>query len=314
VQTLHPQAFLGHHAPDLSTLERVNNALEKNNKEQSEEDLKKGITPFMDEVLGPIKHMLSEKYRAIILHLSPKEQSPLFSFQQLHQLNPLLGEFFGELLIQNEQGDTVISVYDRDREGSMWKGARYHQTREGGSIHTDNVNIPEPWDYLYLSCLAPGLVGGENILVDGLLIHQQLKQYYPKALKILEEPYYWEMRGVADSLYQAPIITYNDKREPLFRHLRPYMESAHYKANAPMSAQQMYAVDVLDALLNNSDFQVRYRMRQGDVLISKDAQVLHGRTCFSDALEAVDFHQFQQGKGQTLKRTMERLWIKCPTI
>ena len=32
-------------------------------------------------------------------------------------------------------------------------GARYHQTREGGSIHTDNVNVSSRWKYMILSCL-----------------------------------------------------------------------------------------------------------------------------------------------------------------
>jgi len=61
---------------------------------------------------------------------------------------------------------------------------------------------------------------------------------------------------------------------------------------------------------NSSEYQMRYRMRKGDILITRDAQVLHGRTCFSDAIEAVTYDDYIQGKGAILKRTMERLWIK----
>jgi alpha-ketoglutarate-dependent taurine dioxygenase len=252
---------------------------------------------------------LATNVRGFILHLESEHES-YFNYQELAEIPALMGTYFGNLLVQNEKGDKVIMVYDRDRLGSMFQGARYHQTREGGSIHTDNVNIPEPWEYLFLSCLEPAEVGGENILVDGVKIHEILKNKYPRALKVLEENFYWEMRGVSDALYQAPIITYDKKGEPLFRHLRPYMESAHVKASVPLTNDQLYALDVLDALTNSSEYQTRYRMRKGDILITRDAQVLHGRTCFSDAMEAVTFDDYHQGKGNILKRTMERIWIK----
>jgi hypothetical protein len=264
---------------------------------------------FPKDIFKQCVDMIGNDYRALVIELND-ETGQFFSYSEIHILNPLIGQILGDLLVQNEQGDKVISVYDRDRLGSMFHGARYHQTREGGSIHTDNVNVPDLWDFLYLSCISPALVGGENILVDGLSVHKKLKESFPRALKVLESPFTWEMRGVADELYRAPIITYNENEEPLFRHLRPYMESAHEKAGEPLSSEQLYAIDVLDALTNSSEFQKRYRMKKGDVLITKDAQVLHGRTCFSDDIEAVTLENYENGKGNTIKRTMERLWIK----
>ena len=261
------------------------------------------------EWVDSIAARLADGKRALILRFGPEERySSDYDFQELTVR--LMGEALGELLIQNEQGDRVIVVYDRDRTGSMHRGARYHQTREGGSIHTDNVNIPQPWDFLLLACLAPAEVGGENILVDGIAVHRFMQAHHPKSLKILEGDFYWEMRGVADSLYQAPIISYNQNGEPLFRHLRPYMESAHRKAGRTFTAEQLYAIDLLDAVLNSSEFQTRYRMRSGEILLTVDAQVLHGRTCYSDALDAVTLEEFRAGKGSVLKRTMERLWIR----
>ncbi|GAB4010614.1 MAG: hypothetical protein Fur0010_03680 [Bdellovibrio sp.] len=283
--------------------------LNKNQQLQLKEAIKKenlgDLTSYFQECLKD----LEQNTLGIIIHAEESNQF-VFDYQELAKMPAVIAPLFGELLIQNEKGDKVIMVYDRDRTASMHQGARYHQTREGGSIHTDNVNIPEIWNYLFLSCLEPAEVGGENILVNGLAVHRELKTKFPKALNVLENNFYWEMRGVKDALYQAPIITYNKKGEPLFRHLRPYMESAHIKAQVPMTSEQLYAIDVLDAITNSSEFQMRYRMRRGDILITRDAQVLHGRTCFSDALEAVSFEDYHQGKGKILKRTMERLWVR----
>jgi len=260
--------------------------------------------PFIKQT----KDLLNNGGRAILIQLESDVYNQ-FSYEEIHHIGPLLATSIGKPVVQNEQGDTVISVYDRDRLGSMAKGGRYHQTREGGSIHTDNVNIPEIWDYLILTCLSPAYVGGESILVDGIAIHAELKIKFPRALKVLENNFIWEMRGVKDELYQAPIITYDENGEPLFRHLRPYMESAHEKAKTPLTKDQLFAVDVLDALTNCSSFQLRYRLKKGDLLVTRDAQVLHGRTSFSDELEAVSYEDFHAGKGKVMKRTMERLWI-----
>lgn len=245
----------------------------------------------------------------LLLELCPQEESEL-SVEHVSQTSQQLAESLGELLVQNEAGDRVVQVYDRDRSGSMHKGARYHQTREGGSIHTDNVNIPEVWDYLFLTCLSPGLVGGESILVSAEAIHAELEASYPEVLQTLKQNFYWEMRGVSDALYQAPIIDYDPRGRPRFRHLRPYMESAHRKAEVELTDEQLFALDVLDALTNSSEFQQRLRLKKGDILITQDARVLHGRTCFSDPLNAISYPQQLKGEKGPLKRTMERVWIK----
>lgn len=250
-----------------------------------------------------------DDHRGVLINIPPKANLTEH-IKTHHKVSLILGKILGKLLVQNNQGQRVIAVYDRDRLGSMWTGSRYHQTREGGTLHTDNVNVPEIWHYLILSCISPAMAGGENILVDGLKVHQTLKENYPEALAILEKDYVWEMRGVSDKLYNAPIITYGDNGEPHFRHLRPYMESAHQKAKKPMTEEQLYAIDVLDAVTNSSENQKRVRLESGDFLISIDDQVLHGRTCFSDNLDAISIEEYKDGETRPLKRTMERLWIQ----
>ena len=252
---------------------------------------------------------LVDQHRALLIKM-PKKENFNEHIKTHHSTALVFGQIFGRPLIQNEQGQKLIAVYDRDRHGSMDTGARYHQTREGGSLHTDNVNLPELWNYLFLSCISPAFIGGESILVDGLKIHKILKTDFPEVLETLENNYIWEMRGVADKLYEAPIITYKDDKSPQFRHLRPYMESAHIKAEKPMTIDQLFAIDVLDALTNSTKNQERFTLEAGNICVTIDDQVLHGRTCFSDAKDAISVEKFTGENGQVLKRTMERLWIQ----
>ncbi len=233
-----------------------------------------------------------------------------YTIQEQRTISWLLGNVLGEPLVQNEAGDKVICVFDRDRNNTMVKGARYHQTREGGTIHTDNVNVPYHWEYLLLSCIAPAMSGGENILVNALTVYKILKEKHPDVISILEKNFIWEQRGVADATYEAPILTYNKKGEPMFRHLRPYMESAHRKMETPLTEEQMYAIDTLDSIIEHSDNQYRHTFKAGEILLTYDSQVLHGRTCFSDSLNAVTIFDYKKEHNKPLKRTMDRLWAK----
>ena len=233
-----------------------------------------------------------------------------YTIEEQRTITWLIGNVLGETLIQNEAGDRAILVYDRDRTNSMTKGARYHQTREGGTIHTDNVNVPFKWEYLVLACINPAMSGGENILVNALNVHKILKEKHSDVLAILEKNFLWEQRGVKEATYEAPIITYNEKGEPEFRHLRPYMESAHNKLNRPLTDLQMYALDTLDAILEHSDNQYRHTFKAGEILLTYDSQVLHGRTCFSDDFNAVTILDWKKDHHHPLKRTMDRLWAK----
>lgn len=192
-----------------------------------------------------------------------------------------VANLFGEPLVQNAEGDRVIAVYARPGNRRVIDGARYHQSREGGGPHTDNVSLPDAWEYLVFSCIRPATIGGESILIDGLAVHREL-QRVPQALRVLERPFWWEYRGIAEGVFEAPIVTYHDG-QPHFRYLRKYLESAHRRAGTPLTDEQVWALDVLEALVDRTDLQFRTRLEGGEILVTIDSQVLHARTAFADA-------------------------------
>jgi alpha-ketoglutarate-dependent taurine dioxygenase len=230
---------------------------------------------------------------------------------QQRQIVPwIIAHCLGELLVQDSSGSRLIHVFDRDRQRRMRDGARYHQTREGGSLHTDNVNAPDPWEFLVFGCVEPALIGGESVLAHADLIHRRLEKYIPEALEILRQPFHWEYRGISDALYQAPIITYDDKSRPHFRYLRPYLESAHQKAGEPLTDQQTWALDVLDSAMELGEVQLRLSLQAGDVLITHDSRILHGRTSFADHLDSTTVAESHQFPHLNVRRSFERAWVK----
>jgi len=231
------------------------------------------------------------------------------SSAQRRMVSWTISNLLGQPLVQNSEGMRLVHVYDRERTRRMADGARYHQTREGGSIHTDNVNIPDPWEYLVFHCIEPALIGGETILVDGHAAHERLEAQVPEALEILRQPFWWEYRGIADKLYQAPVVTYDAHGRPRFRYLRPYLESAHQKAGERLTERQMWALDVLDSVLELSDLQLRLSLRAGETLVTDDSRILHGRTCFADHYETITLDQPGEPPGKPLRRSFDRTWI-----
>ena len=110
-------------------------------------------------------------------------------------------------------------------------------------------------------------------------------------------------------LFSLSLIKTGINENPNFRYLRPYLEAAHEKANQQLTSKQLYALDVLDALLESEKFQFRYKMEKGDILFNLDSQVLHGRTSFSDTLNSLPLNKIKNNENR-LKRTMIRVWIK----
>jgi hypothetical protein len=235
------------------------------------------------------------------------EVVPGLDFSQRRAFGWLVAKLLGEPLVQNDKGERVISVWARPNGKRVIDGARYHQSREGGGPHTDNVSLPDSWDYLVFSCIRPALVGGESILLSGFSVHDELLAY-PEALDILRQPFWWEYRGIAEKLFQAPVITYNAGGEPLFRHLRKYLESAHRRAETPLTDEQVWALDLLESILELSRLEYRVRLEQGEILITFDSQVLHARTYFCDPSPWPPADADEAAAGTC--RFFDRVWVR----
>ena len=235
-----------------------------------------------------------------------KDRSDIDNFRLF---NVFLSIFFGEMLSQDNNNKKVITVFDRDKTKTMKKGARYHQTHEGGSIHTDNVNIPEYWDFLFFSCISQAPKGGHSLLVDGDIVYKTLKKKFADDLKILEQKFWFEKRGLTNELFKSPII-FKDKNKIKYRYLRPYLEAAHLRSGSPLNKSQVKSLNTLDKILENPKFQFKFKIKKFQILVTQDFRILHGRTSFKDYPKSVDLDAFNKNLGHKLKRTMDRMWIK----
>ena len=230
------------------------------------------------------------------------------SLEQQMAVPWLMGQVLGRIMAQNELGHRYYIVTDRG--GRMEEGARYSQTSQGGSFHTDGVNLKEGYEYFLLHCAAPAEEGGDSVLLDGRMVFHDLKEYAPKELEVLQMDFLWEYKGVRPGeFYREPVLRVVDG-SPQWRYLRDYIEEAACLCSKPLDEVSLRALDRLDESLANSAFQFHCKLKAGQTAIINDRAIFHGRRPFRDAPGTVSIEErLTSGSDAPLKRTYCRLWV-----
>ena len=225
-----------------------------------------------------------------------------FSVKEKTSIYTLAAKILGELIIQNIQQEKIVEVKDVGK--SMKTGGRYHETKEGGSHHTDSPQWKNVPDYIGLFCVHNAKKGGTNLFLSAYTIHNRILQERKDLLDIFYEKFYFDKRGEfkdgeSPTVFQ-PIFELKNKKL-FFRYLRNYIDAGHDIQNQPLSQPQKDALTYLDNLMRMEDITLKYDLKPGDMVFSDNNWVVHGRTSFEDYDD------------ENLKRFMLRTWIKDQT-
>ncbi len=225
-----------------------------------------------------------------------------FSVKEKTSIYTLASKILGELVIQNIKQEKIVEIKDIGK--SMKTGGRYHETKEGGSHHTDSPQWKNVPDYLGLFCVHNAKKGGTNLFLSAYTIHNRILQERKDLLDIFYEKFYFDKRGEfkdgeSPTVFQ-PIFELKNKKL-FFRYLRNYIDAGHDIQNQPLSQPQKDALTYLDNLMRMEDITLKYDLKPGDMVFSDNHRVVHGRTSFEDHDD------------ENLKRFMLRTWIKDQT-
>jgi alpha-ketoglutarate-dependent taurine dioxygenase len=207
--------------------------------------------------------------------------------KNLIESTKIISGLFGKTLKQNISGDKIVSVSPRVNLINKYKKnsddyLRYHQTNKGGSIHTDGPQISSPPKLLIMSCVSNSGRGGETILVNGKKIFQKIKKTFPKEAKELTKKFFFERRGFSrkKNLYLNKPI-FETKRYFQVRYLREYIITAYKKKSIKLPNEKIKSLNLLDKFIENKKLQNRFKMKEGEIVLINNHQLLHGRTGFS---------------------------------
>ena len=222
-----------------------------------------------------------------------------FSLKEKISIYTLVAKILGELIIQNIKQEKIVEIKDVGK--SMQTGGRYHETKEGGSHHTDSPQWKDVPDYLGLFCVHNAKKGGTNLFLSAYTIHNRILKGRKDLLNILYGKFHFDKRGEfkegESSTVFEPIFKFKDGKL-YFRYLRNYIDAGHDIQNQPLSESQKEALTYLDNSMLEEDMIMSYDLKPDDMVFSDNHWIVHGRTAFEDYDDP------------NLKRLMLRTWIK----
>jgi len=264
----------------------------KNNLEQ--ENLT--LFPILKNEILKIKTILLNEHGFIIIDGKSFEG---FSKKEVKSIYIIISKFLGILIPQNIKKEILVEV--KDEHKSMKTGGRYHQTKEGGSCHTDSPQWKNAPDFIGLCCIHPAKIGGVNKYISAYTIHNLFIEQNIGLLEILYDNFYFDKRGEfksgEDPTIFEPIIKYEDKKLT-FRYLRTYIDQGYKVENKELSDDQLKSLELLDKFLENPKNVVEYTLQKYDMTFFNNNWIIHGRTNFED------YEDLEK------KRLMLRVWIK----
>jgi len=222
-----------------------------------------------------------------------------FSNDNVKEIFRIISTCFGQLYVQNIKKEKFVIITDEGK--SMKTGGRYHQTKEGGSFHTDSPQWSKVPDFIGLLCIRPAKIGGISKFVSVYTIHNQILKFNPNFLESLYKKFHFDKRGEfkeneSPTTFE-PIFKYEDNQLK-FRYLRNYIDDGQKIVKQPLSTEQNHILDELDKIIHDEKFSLSYDLKQYDMTFFNNHRIIHGRTSFED------FSEFDK------KRYMVRVWIK----
>ena len=213
------------------------------------------------------------------------ERVPIEQYQVEESLSMywMIGQFLGNPMEQNIEGTLLYDV--RDTGQHVAQGARFSVTNAESSFHNDNSFGELLPDLVGLLCLHTAKSGGQNQLISGYALHNELLENHPDVLKTLYQLFCFDRRGQFKAgespTSQFPIFQWS-RGELTLRYLHYYIQVGHEHVGKRLTTDQKKALEVVEELLCRTDFRVEFNLQPGQVLFTNNRWILHNRTAFED--------------------------------
>ncbi len=205
-----------------------------------------------------------------------------------------VGAHLGSARSQNAAGHILGHVRNIGADPND-ANARIYQTNARQSFHTDSADV------VGLLCLKEAMEGGDSLLVSAETIYNHMRAERPDLLEKLFEPIATDRRGeVPDGMQPfmtIPPLSWHDGKLTVF-YQRQYIDSAQRFPDAMrLTPSHVDALDLFDALANDSDLHLTMRLEPGDMQFVYNHGQLHDRTAFTDWPDPTE------------RRHLFRLWL-----
>jgi hypothetical protein len=191
-----------------------------------------------------------------------------------------LGAGLGDAEPQDAAGALLHHVRDAGAQVTDADHVRGFQTNGALDFHNDGGEV------FALYCVAGPRRGGDSLIVSAGALFNEMLRLRPDLAAVLLERIDFDTRAQhrhgQPRLQRAPIFVHEAGRiwvlyKRGYIHLGQRFPEAHR-----LSAAQVEAMDLLDALCRDPRFHLRFRLCPGDVQLANNFTMLHARTAFED--------------------------------
>lgn len=182
-------------------------------------------------------------------------------------------------------------LYDVQDQGGSYldEPIPVSQTRHTTSFHTDSARRETLPLYVGLLCLQDA-VGGDSQLASASIVHEEMRREEPELLARLYRDYVRDIVTPGTERTDAALLA---NRFPVFqeraggdaltlRYMRYWIEKGAERAGLELRAEDVEAMNLLDALLADSSLHAQLHLRPGDALFIDNRDVAHNRTPYED--------------------------------
>jgi alpha-ketoglutarate-dependent taurine dioxygenase len=185
---------------------------------------------------------------------------------------------------------TYGDLYDVTDSGASYleRAIPVSQTRAATTLHTDSSRLETHPRWVGLACVRQAPVGGGSRLVSAVAVHDHLSVHHPQQLERLHHHFHRDIVTPGShpdpALIEAnhfPIFS-QAADGPTLRYMRYWIEKGHERLGRPLSSEDLEALDILDATLNDPAFRHDFPMAAGDLLFIDNHKLAHDREAYRD--------------------------------
>ena len=262
----------------INISEEAINELKKNRSLLQNEDI--SLPNLKNEILDLKRKFLLEGIGFFVIN---GECFKEFSNEDLIEIYRIIGTYLGTHYTQNIKNEKLVKIQDEGK--SMKTGGRYHQTKEGGSYHTDSPQWNKVPDFIGLCCINPAKKGGESKFVSVYKIHNEMLKMHEEYLLLLYNKFHFDKRGEfregESPTVHEPIFKFEDDFLKC-RYLRNYINDGHKIQKLPLNDKQIEALDFFDEIIHAETNAAEYNLQKKDIVFFNNNRIIHGRTSFED--------------------------------
>lgn len=221
-----------------------------------------------------------------------------YSHEQARILAWGMARHIGDPEPQDAKGSMMHDITDTGRKVEGSDSTRGFETNDELNFHNDGG------DAFMLLCLRTARAGGTSKLISVGAVFNEVLARRPELARVLQEPFHFDARAQALSgaprVQTVPIMIHHaGSLSALYK--RRYIElGQRFEEVPPLTAEQIDALDMVDSICNDPDFQLSFEMQPGDVQIGNNYSVLHSRT------------RYQDHEDPALRRHLLRIWMTLP--